>query len=429
MGKSEYSNYIKHYDTIRGILRDFYIYGCYSREDFNKKSISGRKYDNERRRILYCLKSEYIDESNYNGNSKYIRLVYDMYNCTQNFLAKSFFIKSFKKNDVVLFFIIQQILNNKDSSLSIQEIMEEISLELPENIEEFNESTVRRKLVQLRNEGLLDISEENNKKLYKIGEDLFVNFSNEEVIDLLNAVRFYNNVSQISLPGHYLEKTVKDYLKYERKIEAQDYDIFMFKHNHLQKIIDDEVTTIILICINEERKVKFSYKNVKASQEVIPLKIIFEQRYGRQYLFSINEELNTPILFRIDRITDIYKGEKTGKTYRYSDYEEYLNNSWCATLLNKEQGLIKVEVEFTIDEKRENYIIKRLEKEKRWGTIEKMDNGKYLYSIDVTDPLELVLWLRSFTGYIEIRSSNKHNLQERLTDECKEALKNYGVIQ
>ena len=47
---SEYNELVKNYNKIREYLRDFYIYGFRSRDNFVLKS-SGRSYDNERRRI------------------------------------------------------------------------------------------------------------------------------------------------------------------------------------------------------------------------------------------------------------------------------------------------------------------------------------------------------------------------------------------
>ena len=44
-----YSELIKSFEKIRGYMRDFYVYGFKSREQYDRKS--ARSYDNERRRI------------------------------------------------------------------------------------------------------------------------------------------------------------------------------------------------------------------------------------------------------------------------------------------------------------------------------------------------------------------------------------------
>ncbi len=44
-----YSELIKNFEKIRGYMREFYVYGFQSREEYDAKS--ARSYDNERRRM------------------------------------------------------------------------------------------------------------------------------------------------------------------------------------------------------------------------------------------------------------------------------------------------------------------------------------------------------------------------------------------
>ena len=44
-----YNELIKNFDRIRDYMREFYVYGFKSRDEYNKKS--ARSYDDERRRI------------------------------------------------------------------------------------------------------------------------------------------------------------------------------------------------------------------------------------------------------------------------------------------------------------------------------------------------------------------------------------------
>ena len=43
---SSYSELIKNFEKIRSYMREFYVYGLKSREEYNKKS--SRSYDDER---------------------------------------------------------------------------------------------------------------------------------------------------------------------------------------------------------------------------------------------------------------------------------------------------------------------------------------------------------------------------------------------
>ena len=46
---SSYSELIKNFEKIRAYMRDFYVYGFKSRDDYQSKS--ARSYDDERRRL------------------------------------------------------------------------------------------------------------------------------------------------------------------------------------------------------------------------------------------------------------------------------------------------------------------------------------------------------------------------------------------
>ena len=49
----------------------------------------------------------------------------------------------------------------------------------------------------------------------------------------------------------------------------------------------------------------------------------------------------------------------------------------------------------------EDFIISRLEREKRCGRVEKLDSNTYRFSADVYDAGEMLPWLRTFIGRIE----------------------------
>lgn len=73
----------------------------------------------------------------------------------------------------------------------------------------------------------------------------------------------------------------------------------------------------------------------------------------------------------------------------------------------KENYIEKLEMTVRIA-KDEEYILKRLEREKRNGTIQKLANGDYKFMTEVYDASEMVPWIKTFTGRIvEIKCSNE----------------------
>lgn len=53
---------ISKYDMIRNMLRDIYIYGCFSKEDFLEMGIGKRNFDNYKSRIWSYLPDGFIDK-------------------------------------------------------------------------------------------------------------------------------------------------------------------------------------------------------------------------------------------------------------------------------------------------------------------------------------------------------------------------------
>lgn len=437
MAKSTYKNFIKSYDTIRKVLRYMYLYGCYSREDFeevtgikqteSKNSISGRKYDNERRRIMYSINEKFLNE-NFVRNTKYIGFKYDMFKNSQNYLFDSYKIKAFSANDINYFFLIQQILQLNPNGLSITEIMDFLSELIPQDIDI---STIRRKINGMITHGLIISKNERNKKKFIIIEDFLKDFTTEEVVAIFYSIQFYCNIALVSVPGYYFKETIKNYLKYERDCSFEENEIFMFKHFAFNRMIEDDIVFNIISCIMQNKKMKFSYEktNKKAIKvTIIPLKIITEYYYGRQYVFGIDSLDNKAKIYRIDKIDGFSVDGDFEEKANTSEYDKYLQNSWCAVLLNSDRKLIEVEVDFIFDELKEQYVLKRLLRERKWGEVVKIEENHYLYRVKVTDPNELKPWLRSYAGFAKIRKSESHDLYETIKNDWKEALQRYGVV-
>ncbi len=59
-----------------------------------------------------------------------------------------------------------------------------------------------------------------------------------------------------------------------------------------------------------------------------------------------------------------------------------------------------MKITFYVDEEKEDYIIDRLEREKRCCLIEKTGDNLYTLTADVFDPNELMHWAKTFIGRI-----------------------------
>lgn len=164
-----YSELIKEYERIRDYMRQFYVYGFKSRDEYVAKS--ARSYDNERRRMESWL-GEYMP-FHQNTNGKNVFLSVDGQSIRQNPLYKSFKAKSFTDKDITLHFYILDILAD-GQALTSKEIVERISEDYLSQFPEehsFDESTVRKKLKEYEELGLLHSEKYGRELRYHITAD------------------------------------------------------------------------------------------------------------------------------------------------------------------------------------------------------------------------------------------------------------------
>ena len=151
-----YSELIKNFEKVRSYMKEFYIYGLKSREEFSTKS--ARTYDNEKRRIESYL-SDYIRfKRDKTGKNVFISI--DSRNASHNPFFKVWKAKSFTDSEVTLHFILFDILKENQQGISLADILEAIDndyLSIFEDPMQFDESTVRKKINEYKKMGLIKV--------------------------------------------------------------------------------------------------------------------------------------------------------------------------------------------------------------------------------------------------------------------------------
>ena len=115
-----YNELIKNFDRIRDYMREFYVYGFRSRDEYNMKS--ARSYDDERRRIESWL-SDYMGFRN-TSDGKNVFISIDSRETRHNPLFSAWKARSFTDGDITLHFIIFDILSSPDVKLTFSQIAE-----------------------------------------------------------------------------------------------------------------------------------------------------------------------------------------------------------------------------------------------------------------------------------------------------------------
>ncbi len=388
-----YSENIKNFERVRDYMRQFFVFGFRSRNEYTKKS--ARSYDNEKRRIESWL-GEYMSFSKGKAG-KNVFISVDSRSISSNPLYNAFKAKSFTPGDIAFHFYILDMLSG-GRRLGIREIMDELSdiylCDFPEDAA-LDESSVRKKLKEYVLLGLLSVSKEGRELIYS---------RTEYSVDLeswKDALSFFVEENPLGIIG----STLQD------KLEGNP-EYFSFKHHYLLHALDSEILCSLLIAIEEKRYADITlfprrHPDRATVHSVVPFRIYVSTQTGRQYLLAYEDRFSEFAFFRIDGIHSVKTGDVCEDFERLKEEcDEYRKYSWGTSASKKGK---KEHLELIVRAgDNERHIIERLEREKRNGEVEQVSEGLWKYSVDCYDASELIPWLRTFIGRIEdLRCSNR----------------------
>ena len=405
-----YSELIKNFNKIRDYMRDFYVYGFKSRDDYTKKS--ARSYDNEKRRIESWL-GDYM-KFRQTADGKNVFLSIDSRGSRHNSLYKAWKTKSFTDGDIALHFIIMDILED-GQELSLVDVASQVDEYLAafENARVFDASTIRKKLNEYVKEGLL-VSRKNGKTMLYRRTDAF-EMPSADILD------FFSETAPCGVIGSFLE---------DRTDEIADR--FAFKHHYITGALDSEVLCIILEAIHEKRNITVELMNRKKNRmtetDVVPLRVMISVQSGRQYMMAYNPHFKRISAYRLDNIVTVKSGEPAD---RFDELRVKLNgmqkHMW-GVATDSPSGNRMEHIEFTVQySDGEQHIPKRLEREKRIGQLEYIDEHTCRFSADVYDASELIPWIRTFICRITDISISNKALEIQFKEDLRTMYEMYGL--
>lgn len=164
-----YSELIKRFDRIRDYMRQFYVYGFKSRNEYTGKS--ARSYDNERRRVESWLGDFMRFRQTADGKTVFLSV--DSRSIPGNPLYNAFKAKSFTAGDVTFHFYILDLLQGGEA-FTAQEILDlfcENYLCHFESDWQPDLSTIRKKLKEYVSLGILKAEKRGRESFYSREED------------------------------------------------------------------------------------------------------------------------------------------------------------------------------------------------------------------------------------------------------------------
>lgn len=408
---SEFNELIKSFAKSREYVRDFFVYGFKTRDEFPNWSM--RTYDNERRRVESWLSGYVRQEQTAHGKNIYLSI--DSNLLDTNPLYRVWKAKSFTDNDIMLHFFILDYLNKSEG---------ETTDEITDGILDcygacLDSQLIRRKCNEYAKEGILRKCKSGKEMLYLLNE----NFRDtvDEIPKLLDAVRLY----QFASPFGILGDTILDNLS-----EQNDY--FRIKHSFFVHTLEDEVMLSVLDAIHQKCAVALTMNSTKTDRRIIlndgiPLRIFTSTRTGRRFLCLYLPKSKRFSMYRMDAI----KAVTTGKPCEnYDSLRDMLTQNqprlWGVSFQSTDgRHFEHVKLTLRINENYEQFIINRLEREHNGGIITHIGRNTYTYDVDVFDANEMLPWIRTFTGRIIDIESDCSRIKRVFNHDMNEMYKIY----
>ena len=372
-----YSELIKNFGNIREYLRSFYVYGFRHRSEFDIKS--ARSYDNERRRVESWL-GDYMAFSQ-DAEGRRVFLSVDSRAISENPFYQAFRAKTFTDRDIMLHFHLLDMLSDSEG-LPISEIMEELTDRLLEfdDGELPDESTVRKKLKEYVALGLLRSEKRGRETCYT------VSVGETDLKSWEAAAAFFSEAAPLGVIGSFLQDRLEN-----------RFPFFRFKHHYILNALDSEILAALFEAMNKNRLVAFLIRGQWIT--ALPLKIYIGCQSGRQYLLIWSPRHQRFSFHRLDLMDEV----KTLDPFEPPDFlpvkkADFCNHAWGIASHNYGK-LTHLEMTVVINAG-EEHVLQRLEREKRCGAVERVDETHWRFSADVYDALETLPWLRTFIGRI-----------------------------
>lgn len=404
-----FNELIKNFDKIRDYLRAFSVYGYKQRDDFAHKS--SRTYDNEKRRIQSYL-DPYIHEQT-SQKGKRISINFDYLSITANPLFEGFKTKSFTKNDMMLHFILLDILISFES-LTLTEIYDHLTfdyLNAFENYKSIDQRTIRLKLQEYINAGLILENKEGKTAYYRLAPNPLAHLSSDTINRLYTALSFYQNVAPLGLLGHFI---------LEKEHAHQPY--FAFSNLHFSNTVDDLLVSELFRAINEQKLVRFIHQN-NVDTIALPLKLVDNVEQGRRYITAYNYSDNQYKFFRLDRLIEIKVLDEVDDflPQKLKIIDTLLDTTWgiALSMMDSPHQSEVWELILHIDEQTENDLLLYLKNAHSKTSLHRVGPNTFHYTLSILDGNEAVPWLRQFISRIISIDCNNQGALHRFIQDIK----------
>ena len=414
---STFSELIKNFSRTRDYVRDFFIYGCKQRGDFTRKS--SRSYDDERRRVESWL-GDYV-RSDDSQRGRQISVSVDSGHILENPLYQAYCAKSFTDNDIRLHFLLLDLLAD-GGQYTLHELTDLLSQEYGAV---FDEQTVRGKLREYCSEGLILSGKQGKTVYYRLSPETLEGLT-AQYPGLPDAVRFFSEIQPFGVIGSSILRS-----------GGLRNDCFLMKQNYIVRTLEDEILCTILDAMRAGRALRLTVSPTKSAflgsateseQTCVPLCISTSAQTGRRYLLAYQTEFARFNAYRLDFIRDVKPGAVCPDCAELAaKLRQDLPHVFGVSFGDRKTGGTAEPLRLTLRiPPEERFVLDRVKREIRSGTLEQTGENTYCVTLDVYDPREALPWIRTFTGRIVSLEGGNEDVRRLFREDTLAMARLYG---
>ena len=155
------------------------------------------------------------------------------------------------------------------------------------------------------------------------------------------------------------------------------------------------------------------------------MKLYISTQTGRQYLLAWAPWNKRFSFYRVDQISSVKVGEKASYPEDLKGKMAFFQRHVWGTASGDSSTLDHLEMTISVGEN-EDFIVDRLNREKRSGLVEQLDAHHWRFTVDIFDAMEILPWIRTFTGRITDFRCSKPAVLERLYGDFEAMAALYG---
>ena len=187
----------------------------------------------------------------------------------------------------------------------------------------------------------------------------------------------------------------------------------------------------LLTAIKEKRMVTLENQSRRFTKvttvEVVPLQILAGAQDGRWFLMSLHLRGNQINAYRLDYLKSVKLGDPFEKYDTIArTYEKLSKHSWSVSYAWSKKRLEHVAFVLQVLPG-EEYIVQRLEREKRCGTVEQVDETHWRFTAELFNSQEILPWIRTFIGRITQMNFSNRTVENKFKEDLNALYRRYGI--